>query len=126
MGVFLSEDWVESVEKTTSSLPKVGEVNGSVSLAIGVAKRKEVRFSWSYEDGVPAPGPSSGPPDLELTISADDAVELFHGRVEPSVSFMRGRLKAAGDGSLLIGFLSASASPDFRAWRDGAIALAES
>jgi SCP-2 sterol transfer family len=126
MGAFLSEEWAASVEKTTSSLPRVADRSGSVSLAIGVAKRKEVRIGWSYDEGVPSPGPSSGSADLELTINADDAAELFSGRVEPSVSFMRGRLKASGDGSLLIGFLSASATPDFRAWRDGAIALADS
>jgi hypothetical protein len=38
---------------------------------------------------------------------------------------MRGRLKAAGDGGLLLGFLQSSTTSRFQVWRQGVAALAE-
>jgi hypothetical protein len=91
-----------------------------------VAKKREVRLRWRYDEGHPHPDASpSGPSDLELTIGAGDAADLFRGRSEASVSFMRGRLKAAGDGSLLLAFLESTATPGFDSWRDRALGLAE-
>lgn len=36
-------------------------------------------------------------PDVTLTLSDDDLVELFEGRLAPNVAFMSGRLRIAGD-----------------------------
>ena len=126
MAPWLSEQWVEDVEATASSLPSLPDVNATVTLGIAVARKKEVRLSWRYVDGVPSPdnGATVGA-DLELSLSAQDALDLFSGRVEPSVSFMRGRLKASGDGSLLLGFLAGTASERFAGWRQQAFELAD-
>jgi hypothetical protein len=52
-------------------------------------------------------------------------VEVVSGTVEPSVAFMRGRLKAAGHGGLLLGFLESTRSDAFQTWRRGMAGLAD-
>jgi hypothetical protein len=123
---WLSTAWAADVEETASSLPPVEGVTGTITLAIAVAKKKELRLNWCYVDGSPGPVPAGDEPsDLALTITATDAADIFNGQVEPSVSFMRGRLKATGDGGLLIGFLASTASSGFAGWRDRALSLAD-
>jgi putative sterol carrier protein len=61
--------------------------------------------------------------DLELTASGADALAVINGEVEPSVAFMRGRLKASGSGRLLLGFLRSTATPEFEKWRQQVEAL---
>ena len=57
-----------------------------------------VGYHWSYRDGVPGDGGVGGvaDADLALTITRADAGAVASGEVEPSVAFMRGRLKATG------------------------------
>jgi hypothetical protein len=44
--------------------------------------------------------------------------------VEPSVAYMRGRLKAAGDGALLLAFLESTAGDGREAWLERLRSLA--
>jgi hypothetical protein len=122
---WLSESWGDEVEATITSLPHADDSNGSVRLVIAVAKKQEVRVSWRYVEGAPAAAVDDVPADLDLSVAASDAADLFSGRVDPSVSFMRGRLKASGDGSMLLAFLASTASGPFARWRDQAFALAD-
>lgn len=54
-------------------------------------------------------------PVLVLTVAVADAGALWEGAVSPSVSFMRGRLKAAGDLRLWLDLLAATARPEAQA-----------
>ena len=123
---FLSPEWVEAAAGLSARRPEVPGATGTVSLSFQVAPRKEVGFSWRYDGGRPSPG-SPGPAvdaDLALTLSAPDGADVVSGRVEPSVSFMRGRLKAAGDGKLLLGFLESTTTAGFEDWRTTLAGLA--
>lgn len=124
MADFLSEDWFAAVAQLTGSLPDVSG-SGSVDLAVTTAPRKETHLHWSYDGGVPGAG-ATGPaeePDLALTISPADAVDLLAGGIDPSVAFMRGRLKAAGDQNLLLAFLSSTSGERWESWRQEAASL---
>jgi hypothetical protein len=127
MVAWLSEEWAAAAAGLAGLLPPVPGASGTVSLAvIGVAKR-EVHVPWRYLDGTPV-GDLAGVPsdvDLALTLSGPDAVEVITGEVEPSVAFMRGRLKATGDGALLLGFLQSTTRESFLTWRQQVAALAE-
>ena len=73
------------------------------------------QYSWRWEDGLArdfAPG-CEGEPDLVLTISPHDAELVRGGELAPSVAFMQGRLKTAGDNALLLQLLAFSATPGF-------------
>ena len=127
MAEWLSADWAEAAAGLWELLPEAPGVTGSVALAFVTAPRKEVTIHWRYEDGRPAEG-AAGPvpePDLALSLAAADAADVVSGRVEPSVAFMRGRLKASGDGALLLAFLKSTTDGGFEKWRDRLAALAE-
>ncbi len=53
---------------------------------------------------------------LILTVPPDDARSILDGSVEPSVAFMRGRLKTAGEPGGVLLLLAATATDGFRAW----------
>jgi SCP-2 sterol transfer family len=127
MASWLAQEWADEVAGRTSGLPPVSGASGSVSLTVSGGARKEVHLSWAYDTGVAGGGvPTSRPDaDLVLTLASQDAVEVFSGTVEPSVAFMRGRLKAAGDGALLLGFLESTSTTAFQVWRRGVAALAD-
>lgn len=118
---WLSPEWVEQAAALTELLPDAGDVSGSVSLAFLTAPRKEIGFHWAYQDGRPeaaASGVDSGA-DLVLQLAAEDAADVVSRRVAPSVAFMRGKLKASGDGGLLLAFLGSSAGDGFDRWIAG-------
>lgn len=119
MPELFSAEWAEQASGLWSLLPAAPGGEGTVSLGIATAPRREVSFHWRYEGGrVVEGGPGAAPePTLSLSLSAADAPEVLSGRVEPSVAFMRGRLKASGDGSLLLAFLSSTTHDGFEDWR---------
>jgi SCP-2 sterol transfer family len=126
MCLWLTQEWADEAARLTSDLPPVPGASGTISLTVSGGSRKEVHFHWAYRDGVAVDG-ATGPrsdADLVLTLAGSDAVEVLSGAVEPSVAFMRGRLKAAGDGGLLLGFLESTRSDTFEAWRRGMAGLA--
>jgi hypothetical protein len=116
---WLSDEWLKEVADLAGARPPVAGANGTVSLAITIGRRDEVSYHWSYRDGVPGDGGvgAVADADLMLTITRDDAQAVASGEVEPSVAFMRGRLKASGDGALLLGVLASTATDSYRDWR---------
>ena len=62
------------------------------------------------DDGVVAEagsGSSSGKPDVTLTVPFAEAVAMAAGELDPSVAFMQGRMKTAGDPGLVLDVLAA-------------------
>jgi hypothetical protein len=120
MTEWLSEEWAEGLAGAMGALPDAGPVSGTVSLAVAKAPRNEVTVHWAYQNGSVA-GAAAGPrpdADLALTMSGSDAATVLSGEVEPSVAFMRGRLKASGDGRLLLAFLRSTTEPSFADFLD--------
>lgn len=126
MADWLSAEWAEQAAALCRFLPDAPGATGTVNWTFAVAPRREVGFHWRYEHGKVTEA-GSGPAaeaDLTLTAAAADAADLVAGRVEPSVAFMRGRLKAAGDGGLMLAVLESTTSTGFGAWRESVATLA--
>jgi len=68
---------------------------------------------WTEEGPGEVMAGCEGDPDLTLTLSPADAQQLARGELPPSVAYMQGRLKTAGDNALLLRVLRWSATPDF-------------
>ncbi len=68
---------------------------------------------WSSEGPGPLLPGYEGEADLTLTIGTGEARLVKEGELDPSVAFMRGRLKSSGDNALLLRILAWSASPAF-------------
>lgn len=121
----LSEEWAAAAAGSVDRLPPVLGASGVVSLTVTGPARREVSVSWRYDDGTPvavpgqvgSAGGSADGVDLVFTITSADAAQVISGEVDPSVAFMRGRLKASGDGALLLGFLESTTSRAFDTWR---------
>jgi hypothetical protein len=107
---FLSKEWLDQMAALAPSRPPVPGANGTISVTITSGRGDEVAYHWSYQDGVPGAGGVGVGPDADLvvTMTRADAELIASGEVEPSVAFMRGRLKAAGDGGLLVGWLAST------------------
>jgi putative sterol carrier protein len=119
MADWLTEDWAARVAGTTGDLPEIPGASGTVSLGLSGGSKREIALHWRYDGGRPGSG-SAGPADqadLTFTMTAADAAQVISGEVEPSVAFMRGRLKASGDGALLLGFLESTTTDKFDGWR---------
>jgi SCP-2 sterol transfer family len=118
---WLDDEWASDAAGAIALLPDAPGLAGTVSFAVSEGtgrKRREAGFHWRYEDGKAvegAPGVDAEA-DLVLLVAGEDATDLLSGQVEPSVSFMRGRLKASGDGGLLLGFLRSTAEPKFESF----------
>jgi hypothetical protein len=116
---WLSDQWCEEVAALAGSRPEVPGGNGTVSLTVTRGKGIAAAYHWAYKDGTPGAGGvgQMADADLVLTIGEADAALVVAGDVEPSVAYMRGRLKAAGDGGLLLGWLASTATDAYAEWR---------
>lgn len=141
-----SAEWAAGAAELWPYLPPAPGAEGTVRLAVAVAPRREVAFQWRYRGGEAVAGADTadgadkaggaagrvaaggaggaggavgavGQPEVTLTLAAADAADVLSGQVEPSVAFMRGRLKASGDGALLLAFLSSTTDAGFDEWR---------
>ncbi|MGH9054320.1 MAG: SCP2 sterol-binding domain-containing protein [Acidimicrobiales bacterium] len=126
MPAWFDEQWVAEVSGLAGSRPRAPGATGAVAVSVAGGPR-EVQYHWSYQGGVPGNGAAGACPgaDLVLSIAAADAMAVLAGEVEPSVAYMRGRLKAAGDGALLLAFLASTAGAEYVAWRETVAALPE-
>jgi hypothetical protein len=83
----------------------------------GGAQEAKPATQWSLRWSSDGPGPlltaDADEADLTLTIGTDEARLVREGELEPSVAFMRGRLKSTGDNALLLRILAWSATPAF-------------
>lgn len=123
---WMSPEWAEAAAPLTELLPEIPGAGGVVSFVVSGGRKQEAGFHWSYSGGKPAAGTAGvdAQADLVLLLASDDALDVVRGDVEPSVSFMRGRLKASGDGALLLGFLKSTTDAGFGEWRGKVAALA--
>jgi hypothetical protein len=124
----VTEQWLDQVfDGGTAPGPKGPEVatvtgvtlpQGTVQLVVGVAKEATVSVVVGVSaQGVAASLGSTKTADLTLTISSADFDELVSGRLDPSVAFMQGRLKTAGDNLLLLRLLRWTATATFEQGR---------
>ena len=127
MAEWLSEEWLQDVAAGSAARPPVPGATGTVSVAVTGGPHGDAVYHWSYRDGVPGDGAvgAAGDADLALVIAYADARPVAAGEVEPSVAYMRGRLKATGDGALLLGLLASTATEGYRQWRQGTMDLAD-
>jgi SCP-2 sterol transfer family len=116
---WLSEEWLKDIAASADARPPLPGVSGTVSLAVTAGRGREVGYHWQYRQGVPGGGRVGVAPDADvvLTIARDDAWSVLIGEMEPSVAFMRGRLKAAGDGGVLLALLESMSTGSYRDWR---------
>jgi hypothetical protein len=120
MATWLTPAWVDELVALAVKRPPIAGASGVVEITITGGPDGDAVWHWTGQDGggiEGASGPAAGEADLQLTIGSADARPILDGEVEPSVAFMRGRLKASGDGGLLLAWLASTATDEWDAWR---------
>jgi hypothetical protein len=87
--------------------------SGTVQIVVtGNQLPNDGKWYVRLDNGVVAEAASgaSPAPDVTLTVPYADAVAMADGELDPSVAFMQGRMKTAGDQGLVLDVLAAVGS----------------
>lgn len=106
-GAWLSTEFVAAAEALARSMAPRGRPLGPFEVVVTGGPLGEVS------------GGSAGAAEAQATLSlaAADAWAILSGELAPSVAFMRGVLKTAGDPGLVLDVLALSATDVFESWR---------
>jgi putative sterol carrier protein len=116
---WLSEAWFALVRPELDGIEGPPSLTGTVRLDVTGGAGGDVAGHLEFAGGhlVDAgPGPSDRA-DAVLSVSEEDAEAILAGRLDPSVAFMRGRLKVSGAMGPVIDLLALSATDGARARR---------
>lgn len=114
------EDWVDASVGDDQDPPPFGTLSATMVVAVTAQAAGDVRYVQVLEGGRVASahlGDDKGA-DVTWTITLDDARLVLQGELSPSVAFMQGRLKTAGNPGLVLDVLAATAAPPFHAYRE--------
>lgn len=118
MVAFLSQDWLDALRSSTEGLPAAPGASALVQFVVNGAPEGSVVYSTQYDDGRvvdAAVGKPAGDPDLTVTLTYGDAVQLARGDLELSAAYMQGTVKVEGDMSHLFLLLPATHRPPYTA-----------
>ncbi len=121
MAKFLSDEWIAGVHADAP-----GVAGCRVEITVLGAPDGDVKWHLTAGDDrvEAASGPLPGA-DVALTIPYDDMVAIARGELEPSVAFMRGRMKTAGDLGRTLDVVGVTARPRYRVAREELAAATE-
>ncbi|MCZ7528690.1 MAG: SCP2 sterol-binding domain-containing protein [Acidimicrobiia bacterium] len=109
----LGPEWLAELVRVTAAEPVASPgLSARLDWTVGGAPGGDVKLHTVVEDGRLAeagPGPVGG--DAVLTVGYDDALAILEGRLDPSVAFMRGRLKVSGSMGPVLELLRVASSP---------------
>jgi SCP-2 sterol transfer family len=114
---WLSAEWVAGVQAAAADLPPVPGLTGTVELVVTGGPGGEVRLPFRYAAGQPQWDDHPGEADVTLTMPAAEARSVLLDDGDPTVGFMQGRVKTAGDNGELLRWLRSTSSPEWREWR---------
>jgi hypothetical protein len=102
---FLSEEWLDLVRAAGPA------IETRIDCAVTGAPDGEVKLHLDSGDvGI---GLLDGA-DVSLTLPYAEALAIARGELQPTVAFMQGRMKTAGDPGRLLDVLAATATVGFR------------
>jgi SCP-2 sterol transfer family len=104
MAEFLSEEWVAGFVGAGASPGPTG----TLQVVVTGGPDGDGKWHARIEDGIVAEAAlgTRPAPDLTLTVSYADGTAMAAGDLDPSVAFMQGRMKTAGDPGLVLDLLA--------------------
>jgi len=127
MATLLSDEWFAEVCALAARLRDdaggadvpVADCTVAVTTAAPKAAGGDVEWHVVIAAGAPIVAGAGSVPDADvaLTVPRDDLVAMVRGELAPSVAFMQGRMKTAGDPGLLLDVLRVTALPGYEAAR---------
>ena len=121
MAKFLSDEWIEAVRASAADVT-AGDISVRLEVSAGDTQFHAVIVDGAVES-VAAGGLSDA--DVSLTLPIDEATAVAQGELAPSVAFMQGRMKTAGDPGKLLDLLALTARPGFAQFRESVAATTD-
>jgi hypothetical protein len=120
MARFLTPDWLDELAALGSQHAPFDGVSAHVEVVVSGGPDGDVKCALVFDDGRVAEARAGAATDADLTMTLDyaTAVEIQQGTLDPSVAFMQGRSKAAGDTGVLLQLLPFTRTDAYRALRD--------
>lgn len=114
MAGFLTREWLEEARRLAREAPAGGGPSVSVQFVVNGGPTGSIRYYFVYRAGRldQADLGDLEDPDVTLTQSYEDAVELHKGTLDTNAAFMEGRIKVAGNMAKLMSVLAMTSSPD--------------
>jgi putative sterol carrier protein len=120
MAAFLGDDWFAAIAADAPG--------ADLGIEIVVLGGPDGDVKWQVEVAGGTVSAAAGPrpgAEVALTVPYDDMVAILRGELQPSVAFMRGTMKTAGDQGALLVVLAATATPEFAARRESVAAATD-
>jgi hypothetical protein len=118
---FLSDEWLETVRSSAGDA-RADDLSVRLLITVGAVQVTAVLVDGALEDLALG---GRGDEEVTLTLVLDDAVAIQRGDLQPSVAFMQGRMKTAGDPGKVLDILACTARPGFARLRDEVAAATE-
>jgi putative sterol carrier protein len=117
---------VTAVQAESAGLEGPSTLAGTVQVDVTGGPDGDASVHATFEGGhltAVRVGPAPGP-DATLTLTAPDAAGVAAGTVDPSVVFMRGRMKVTGEMGVVLDLLALASTDAARNCRDRVAARA--
>ena len=120
------DEWAAAVRLEFADVAGPSTLAGTVGIEVTGGADGDRAVQAAFDGGrltTVGPGPADGP-DATVTVSGEDVRAVLDGDLDPSVAFMQGRMKVAGDMRLVLDLLALSATGTARTSRARVAALA--
>jgi hypothetical protein len=117
MTALLTPEWIGLALEVAADAPGLDRpgLDARIRCEVTGGDDGDVVVGWILRDGRPGPDDgATGLPEVTLTVTADDAVAVVRGELDPNVAFMQGRLKVAGAMEPVLAMLARAGTPPVR------------
>ncbi|MEX6429546.1 MAG: SCP2 sterol-binding domain-containing protein [Ferrimicrobium sp.] len=116
MATWLSPEWIADTLELGAAMPYQAGVSATLQYYLTSADGGEYAYYWSIQDGQlgDAAIGEHPHPDVELSMSLEDARGMQTGLMDATSAFMEGRLRVDGNLDLLMQLLPITGSKEYQ------------
>ena len=127
MTSWITAEWVAASSAAIGKEVQMPGLSATVEVVVKAKTKELARYHRAFKDGaLVGSGLGVAPEEgITFTVTPEDVRALVLGELDPSVAFMSGRLKTAGDNGLVLRVLEAWSSPRGRKMAEAVAAVTD-